>query len=185
MVSYHGGYQCLADGMVTTLSLREPMDWTHLSSHLASCPKVRDYVDNFWARLTSFQPNQPVVMQPRPVVEVVSMPVPTPTLPPNPLARSGNVQVIIFMDYNNDYVLGDGELVDNTDVTVKYEDGSSYTQKTVNGMVTFNFTNKLKGSLVTVAAPEIYRTMETTIPDDGNIFVLIRLVPPGLPIKLP
>ena len=186
MVSYHGGYQCLADAMLATLTQRETMDWAHLSTHLETCPDVRDYVDNLWARVTAFQPNPAAVMVPRPVVEIYTpTPAVAPTVPPNPLARNGRVHVIVFTDYNNDNVLGNGELVDNVEVTVKYEDGSIESQKTANGEVTFNFQNKLKGSRVKVTVPEIYRTVDVTVPDDGNIFVLVRLAPPSLPSKLP
>ncbi|MCE1253090.1 MAG: hypothetical protein LWX83_06020 [Anaerolineae bacterium] len=186
MVSYHGGYQCLADAIVSTLTQQQVLTWTNLSSHLGSCPDARDYVDNFWARLSSFQPNQSAVIQSRPVIEVrTPTPAPTPTLPPNPRARNGHVQVIVYMDYNNDYVLGDDELVDNIGVTVKYEDGSSETKTAVKGIATFVFSNQLKGSRVTIIIPQVYRNLEMTVPDDGNIFVLVRLIPPGLPGKLP
>jgi hypothetical protein len=186
LVSYHGGYQCLTDALTTTLSQGEYMNWDHLSTHLDSCPDARDYVNNIWARVTGFQPNPATAIESRPVVEMLTpTPQPTPTLPPNPLARSGHVQVVVFMDYNNDYVLGDGELVDGVDITVKYEDGTSETQKSLNGAATFNFKDKLKGSRVTITAPNVYRTMNVSVPDDGNIFVLIRLAPPSLPSKLP
>ena len=186
LVSYHGGYQCLSDAIASTRTLGEPVDWEHLSTHLDSCPDAKDYVNNVWSRVTGFQPNPATVIQSRPVVEIMTpTPAPTPTLPVNPQARSGHVQVVVFVDKNNDYVLSDGELVDGVVITVKYEDGTSETQKSVNGSATFNFKDKLKGSRVTIIVPSVYRTMNVSVPDDGNIFVLIRLASPSLPSKLP
>ena len=186
LVSYHGGYQCLSDAITSTLGQGERVDWEHLSNHLDSCPDAKDYVNNIWARVTGFQPNPATALQSRPVVEIMTpTPAPTPTIPPNPLARSGKVQVVVFVDKNNDYVLSDGELVDGVDITVKYEDGTSEMQKSVQGESTFNYKDKLKGSRVTIIVPNVYRTMNVSVPDDGNIFVLIRLAPPSLPSKLP
>jgi hypothetical protein len=81
--------------------------------------------------------------------------------------------------------LSDGELVDGVDITVKYEDGTSESLKSVQGESTFYYKDKLKGSRVTIIVPDVYRTMNVSVPDDGDIFVLIRLAPPSLPSKLP
>ena len=186
LVSFHGGYQCLSDGIATTLSNGEAMTWENLSTHLSECYDTVDYVNNVWALTTGFQPNPALSVESRPAIEVITaVPPPTATPPPDPMSRDGDVQVIVFIDNNNDYVLDTGELVNGVDVTVQYEDGTKETKKSVNGEASFIFKNKLKGSKVTIMVPQVYRTMNVSVPDDGKIFALIRLSPPVLPTKLP
>lgn len=183
LVSYHSGYQCLADAVATTQQNQEVFDWPHVSSHLL-CNGAKDYVDNFWQDLmgfTSIVSEQQVSES----LEVAVMATPTPIPLPKPLMSQATLRILVYLDKNNDGKPEPDEMLNGLTAEVSFTDGPSLTQVISNGVATLDLSNHQIGSQLTVSIKSLFYYYQASIPANGEIPVTIRLTQPVLPPALP
>jgi hypothetical protein len=184
LVSYNGGFQCLANALSETKQFNEPIDWIHVSERLP-CERAKEYVDSFWANLTTFDQFTIPLDLDQPMVTPIIAPTAVPTPIPTPVLAQSTLRVIVYVDRDGDRVVDEDERVDGVTVVVRYEDGTSQTQTVVRGEAVFNMAGRPINSSVTVSLPNFYRVFRTRIPAEGEVLVLFRLEEPELPPVLP
>jgi hypothetical protein len=184
LVSYNGGYQCLVDALSETQRFNEPTDWRHVSERLA-CERSREYVDSFWANLTTFDQYTIPLPPEAPMVMPTFAPTAVPTPVPTPVLATSTLRVLVYVDRNGDGEVDEDERVDGVTVVVRYEDGTSETRTVTRGEALFNMAGKPINSSVTVSLPTLYRVYRTRVPAEGEVLVVFRLEEPQLPPVLP
>lgn len=188
LVSYHSGYQCLADALDYTAYNSLPLDWPHVSNYLA-CPGGQLYVNAFWKSLSDFDANRlKTTAAAQPAVIATFVPtraVPTPTVTPTPVRALSHISVLVYVDSNNNNYPEPNERVNGVKVTVTFPDGQVINAVTVNGIADIDLTGRTVGEDVIVALPELYRTQKVRVMQDGEIPVTFRLDQPVVPPVLP
>jgi hypothetical protein len=76
-------------------------------------------------------------------------------------------------------------MVDDLEVVVTFEDGSSRSQILSDGVATFDLTGQQINADVEVSIPFIFRSQLITIPATGEVQVEFRLDEPVYPNTLP
>jgi hypothetical protein len=189
-VSYHSGYQCLAEALDRNIFNKYPATWENISRFL-TCAGGTTYVNDVWKSLTEFDASRikrPESPRPVYVPTFVATPEPTRVLPPTatPFAASlGSIRVLVYVDSNANNYPEANERVNDAAVEVRFPDGQIISGKTVNGEVLIDLTGHSVGVDVIVALPELYRTQRVRIPQDGEIPVVFRLDAPVVPPTLP
>jgi hypothetical protein len=184
LVSYNGGYQCLVDALSETKTFNETTNWANVSNRL-TCERTKDYVDSFWANLTTF--DQYVIPPSTDQKGVLPTFAPTavPTIAPTPVLANSFLRVLVFVDRDGDGVVDEDERVENVQVVVRYEDGTSETKTVSRGEAIFNMSGKQIDSSVTISLPTLYRVYRTRIPAEGEVLVVFQVEEPSLPPVLP
>jgi hypothetical protein len=190
LVSYHSGYQCVAQALDYTIYNQLPTDWIYISRY--SCPGTNAYINNIWNALENFdaarikRPDSPRPVY-VPTFEATRTPVPTPTITPTPvIERSlGSVRVLVYVDANNNFYPDPNERVDDVLVLARLPDGQEYTARTMNGEVLIDLTGQPIGRDVVISLPELFRTQRVRTLRDGEIPVVFRLEQPVVPPVLP
>lgn len=183
LVSYHSGYQCLADAVATTQENQEVFDWPHVSSHLL-CNGAKDYVDNFWQDLmgfTSIVSEQQVSES----LEVAVMATQTPIPLPKPLMSKATLRILVYLDKNNNGKPEPDEMLNGLTAEISFTDSPSLTQVISNGVATLDLSNHQIGAQLTVSIKSLFYYYQASIPANGEIPVTIRLTQPVLPPALP
>jgi hypothetical protein len=185
LVGYHSGYQCLENAVRNVTDRDEPLDWSHLATYLETdCPGSVAYVDHIfnliYANSQPSRPKGPSIQGPHSTAILQGKPPNN----PHPLIN-GSLDVIVYMDYNNDKKPSDNEKLDNLAVDITFADQSTRREFTVNGEVKINYSGQPVGSTVTVALPLVYQEMSFDIPGNGNTTLVFRLTAPNLPSGLP
>jgi len=187
-LSYHSGYNCLADALDYTTFNLQPVDWSHVSAFL-SCGGGRAYVDNIWKALNEFDAYRvkpPSSTRPEVLPTFAPTPaIPTPTPTPTPVLAMSKVRVLVYVDINANVYPDAGERTDGVSVVLTFSDGSSQTALTANGEAVFSMAGRVVGEDVLVTLPELYRTEKVRIIRDGEIPVVFRLEQPVVPPALP
>jgi len=183
MVSYHSGYGCLDSAIEAAAKNGESMDWQNVSEHLA-CQGARQYVDNFWNSLTTFDSK---VLVPT-IVETANVNLmPTPTLMPLPTAAisSASVLIRVYVDNNNNDTSEPSEGVSGVSVRLTFSNGlNEFGTTNDQGEAKFSLTGRTVGEVINVSLVNLYRSRDLTLPDTGVVEVLFRFVQPNLPFNL-
>lgn len=182
MTAYHAGYSCLANAVAEAKADGVIVDWPNVASRLR-CRGAAEYVNNLWLKLDQQFAAQPAAPAPEPTLVPTFSPLatPIPTTPAPPVT----VQVLVYLDANNNQVVDPGEEVDGLEVVVRYSSGETQRQTTSDGQAVFQTFGELVGSRVTVQLPTLFRETTTTIPANREISVTFRLEQPPLPTALP
>jgi hypothetical protein len=106
---------------------------------------------------------------------------PTPTV----FRSLAHVQVLVYVDKNNNNYPDESEKVDNIAVQAQFEDGSTLSARTVKGEAVFDLSGRPVGGNITILLPDLYRTQKVRIKQDGEIPVIFRLQEPVVPPVLP
>jgi hypothetical protein len=184
LVSYNGGYQCLVNALSDTKRFNESTTWNNVSERL-TCERTKEYVDSFWANLTSFSQYVIPPSDDQPFEVPSFAPTAVPTIAPTPVLAASTLRVLVYVDRDGDGVIDEDERVDGVTVVVRYEDGTSETRTVSQGEAEFNMSGKQINSSVTVSLPNLYRVYRTRIPAEGEVLVIFRLEEPPLPPVLP
>jgi hypothetical protein len=194
ILTYHGGYYCLRNSLEIVKEKGLEPTWANVSANLV-CPNARDYVDSLWENVTSFQLNyvpqptlSPEQLQPTGQSDLVQFPpTATPIFTPTPKTylASGKINVYLYIDTNNNFVMDESELIDSANILVEFANGSSLTVPVRNGEAIIEYENQFKDSDVTITVVEIYQSTQVRIPESGELYTILRIPPPELPELLP
>lgn len=187
LVSYHSGYQCLAQAVIQTRNHQLPFDWPYVSRYL-TCPGSIYYVQEFWKSLEQFDAYRYIPAYPdRATAQFVSTPTPVPTavITPTPVLSMSHIRVLVYVDTNGNNYPELPERVDDVNVEVTSLLGPTLTGTTVDGEVIFDLTGRPVNEDVTVSLPELFRTQRVRVTRDGEIPVVFRLEQPVVPPVLP
>jgi hypothetical protein len=185
VVSYHSGYQCLLTGLDAALQNKEPLDWAHVGPRI-DCQDSQAYVNDVWNRLSAFDayllppsdPDQPEIVP-------TFFPTPTPTITPTPMLAKSQLKVLVYVDTNHDQIPQPGEMVNDLEVLLTFEDGSTRSQVLSNGIATFDLTGQQINADAEVSIPFLFRSQSIIIPASGEVLVEFRLEEPVFPKTLP
>ncbi|HZW03845.1 MAG TPA: hypothetical protein VFF68_07955, partial [Anaerolineaceae bacterium] len=182
MVSYHAGYSCLNNAIIEADADGVVIDWPNVASRLR-CFGAGEYVNNLWSKLDAQYAAQRATAAPEPTQLPTFAPraTPIPTTPVPPVT----VQVLVYLDANNNQIVDPGEEINGLDVQVRFSSGETQTRPTTGGEVTFETVGEPVGSRVTVLLPTLYRETTTTIPANREVSITFRLEQPPLPTALP
>lgn len=185
MVAYHSGINCLEYALNNIVRGGWQATWSQVAEEL-KCSGAREYVDQFWAELETFEENQMIANQA--VVEVAPVaPLPTPTFIPTPtiaLSRA-KIRVQVYSDTNGNGIPEASEMANDVDVLVQFVDGNELFGRTVNGEANFDLTGYPVGMGMTISLPSFYRTEQMTVPPDGETLVTFKFTGPPFPTALP
>jgi hypothetical protein len=194
LISYHGGYQCLNNALLTISRDRSSTQWSNLSSYVNSCPYVVDYVENIFQTLSTFQ-DYKATPSPGTVVKIsTSTPTiaPTPTITPIPPTKTpvpglvnGKISVLVYVDFNNNNLSEANEQLDGLEVDARFTDGKVIVQNLIKGEAVIEFKEQPANSISIVSIPYLFREIPVLIPESGEAFVVFRLPPPSVPNQLP
>ena len=190
IAAYHSGYGCLDVAVGATTDAGESIDWGNVSKHLA-CQGAKQYVDNFWNSLTSFDSK---VIAPD-LVENASVGLipkgtpflyPTAIATPTPAASTASVSVTVFVDKNGNDTPDPLEGVSGVNVKITFSNGS-FRSATTNdqGNVVFNLTGRTVGEVENVSLVDLYRSKNVVLPQTGLVEIQFKIDQPILPAKLP
>ena len=182
LVGYHSGYQCLENAVKNVTDRNEPLDWGHVATYLESdCPGSVAYVDKVFNLIYANSPlKEPSDQGPHSTAILQGKPPDN----PHPLIN-GLLDVIVYMDYDNDKKPSENEKLDHLAVDVTFADQTTRREYTVNGEIKINYSGQAVGSTATVALPLVYQEMSFDIPANGNTTLVFRLTAPDLPSGLP
>jgi hypothetical protein len=156
-----------------------------------ACQGAKQYVDNFWNTLTSF--NNKVVAPD--IVENASVGLiprgtpflyPTAIATPTPAASNASVSVIVFVDKNGNNIPDPLEGVSGVTVKITFSNGSSRTATTNDqGNVVFNLTGRIVGEVENVSLVDLYRSKNVVLPQTGLVELQFKIDQPILPSTHP
>ena len=189
-VSYHSGFQCLSTAITYLEYNKLPATWENASRFL--CSSGVSYVNDFWKSLDEFdlyrirradrsQLVARATFVPTPIPTVTS----TPTVTPTVVRSMGRIRVLVYMDSNVNNYPEDAEKVEGVSVEARFADGTVLTAQTVRGEVIFDLSGRRVGDEVTVALPDLFRTLKVRVVRDGEIPAVFRLEEPVVPPALP
>ena len=184
-VSYHSGYQCLANALNYAAFNREQADWASVSKYL-TCYNGTAYVNDMWTALNEFDGYR--IKRPEsssPVALPTFVPTAAPTLTPTPVRAMSHLRVVVYQDANNNNYPENEEKIDGVMVDVQLSDGATLSGVTVNGEVIIRLDGQAVGAEAVVTLPDLYRTQRVLVLRDGEIPVIFRLEPPVVPPALP
>jgi hypothetical protein len=182
MVSYHGGYQCLDTAVGAARVDQQTVTWENIAARL-DCMNAKDYVNSLWDRLATNEQQQPIVYPPAPTLIPTFQRAPTP-IPPTP-EPPVVINVVVYVDTNENNTPESNEYVDGLNVQVTFADGKTATQMTQNGTARFSVSGESVGTSVNISLPRLYRQYQTTVPANRQIDYTFRLEAPLLPFILP
>ena len=119
LVSYHAGYQCLYNAAEAVFRAGMPFTWENVSSYL-DCPGAKEYVDDFWQNLTTFdayvkpQSAAPAVLR-LPTIIPTKTPVPTPL----PQLSKNTIRVFVYLGLEGKEFPNDIQWVNGASVEVR------------------------------------------------------------------
>jgi hypothetical protein len=183
VLSYHAGYNCLEYAVATSALYQEPITWGNVSRHIY-CEGAREYVDSIWNKLEDFSDFHPPAIDSNAKIYFPTQ-TPMPTATANPGLVNGGIHIVMFVDYNNNLRMDEGEKVSGEIVKIELDDKTQYSGKMDNGELHFYFQNKLVGQKGKAVAVNLYQSFEFTIPKSGEVLIVFRLQPPKSPIRLP
>ena len=185
LASYHSGISCLNDAVLTAKKGGLPVNWANVSE-LFTCKGARDYVNGYMDNLINFDKN---LYQPSDLLSVIAGPtiVPTQTAVPTPTVYVSDAKIIVkvYIDRNGNNTPDDGEWIDAMSVQVSISNSKQLTQRTVNGVTTFDMSGYAPGSGIDVSLPGLYRNNTFLLPDHGDVTVVFKFDQPALPTSLP
>ncbi|MBN1148813.1 MAG: hypothetical protein JXA78_16245 [Anaerolineales bacterium] len=191
LVSYHSGSWCLQDAIRYVAQPGSRIYWGEVAPRL-SCPGAREYVDQFWASLSTFkdglvQPGEFDVGQVIPTFLPTPTPTPLPTYTPSPtpVLSDAKIRVQVFIDLNANGLPDELEWLDEIPVRLNLENGVQFFGTTVAGEVVFDMTGNSAGLRGIVSLPGLYRSSEIVLPEHGEMFVVFMFTKPLLPTDLP
>ena len=186
MVSYHSGYDCIRRAIFDTKKDSKAVNWTNVALNLDNtCLGATDYVDDFWNQLETFDANrlQPVTAEIPGQAAFMPTAVPSPT--PAPPVTSSTIRVMVYVDANRNNRFDPGEGVNDVEVRVEVDDGTSYSKVLTDGVALFPMTGKKIGARAVVSIPLLFRSEQVLLPDTGDVPVSFRLEEPVAPPALP
>lgn len=184
MVSYHSGFGCLLNALQATQTNKEPLDWAHISSHLA-CSGAKAYVESFWQRLTTFSSYTTPPDDPKQPTLVPTFTTPTPMPTATPIYSKGRLRLVVYVDSDGNGTPTPDELVNDVVVTAEFSDGSSAQQTVRNGEAVFDLSSKGVGTSIDLSVGYLFRSYHLMVPESGEIVYTIRLDQPLIPTKMP
>jgi hypothetical protein len=185
MVAYHSGINCLDNALRNIVREGWQVTWSQIADEI-KCTGAKEYVEQFWAELETFEENQIIANQG--VVELAPVaPVATPTLVPTPTIAlsSAKIRVQVFADINGNGLPEPPEMANDVEVLMQFADGNELSGRTVNGEVVFDLTGYPIGMGMTISLPSFYRTEQMTVPPDGETLVTFKFTGPPFPTALP
>lgn len=182
LLSYHSGVSCFERAVKSTPNGAR-LDWENLSSNV-DCDGGVDYVDGVWGNLLSFElyrytPAGQEIVQVVPDFSATRTPFPTPVL------STAEVEVLAFLDSNQNGIPEDSERLDDITVLLQSVDGTEVTGNIVDGQVTLPLADFSIGSEVTVSLPEYFRSETIVVPQQGVVPVTFIFTQPTLPTAIP
>jgi hypothetical protein len=184
MVSYHSGYGCLDVAVTAAAKDEVSIDWAHVSDHLL-CQGAKQYIDNFWYSLTTFDDN---VIVPTIVDTARVGLIPTHTMMPSPapVISKASIHILVFVDINKNSIPDPSEGVSGVSVKLTFANGISETKKTNDqGEVFFDLTGRVVGEEANISLVNLYRNQSVTVPETGIVNVLFPFNQPSLPTVHP
>ena len=185
LLSYHSGISCFEEAVAKVTKIGLPVDWDNVSGQLR-CESGVKYVDGLWGNLLSFEtyrytPGDLEFVQVNPVFLPTRTPIPTAT----PNVSSASVEVVVYLDSNQNDSVDEGEGLDGIPVLLHAQDGTEISQTTVNGVVLFDLTGLPVGIEATISLVNLYRSETFVIPRDGVISQEFKFDQPVLPTAIP
>jgi hypothetical protein len=185
LVAYHSGINCLDHALQNIVREGWQITWDQIAAEL-KCTGAKDYVDQFWAELTTFEENQMIANQGAPELAPV-VPLATPTLVPTPTMAlsSATIRVQVYADINGNGLPEPAEMANDVEVLLQFADGTQSSGRTENGEVAFDLTGIPVGMGMTISLPSFYRTEQMTVPPAGETLVTFKFTGPPFPTALP
>jgi hypothetical protein len=185
MLSYHSGISCFEESVAKVAKIGLPVDWDNVSGQL-SCDSGVKYVDGFWGNLLSFDtyrytPGDLEFVQVNPVFLPTRTPIPTAT----PNVSNASVEVIVYLDSNQNDSFDEGEGLDGIPVLLNAQDGTELSQTTANGVVVFDLSGLPVGIEATISLANLFRSETFVIPRDGVVTQEFKFDQPVLPTTIP
>src|SRR5258706_942153 len=185
LASYHSGISWFQNAVLATKKNRLPVTWVNVSEEM-SCKGGRDYVNGFMDSLFTFDRN---LYEPGDLLSVIAAPtiVPTRTPVPTPTVFVSDAKIIVkvYIDRNGNNAPDDGEWIDAMSVQVSISNSKQLTQRTINGITTFDMSGYAPGSGIDVSLPGLYRNNTFLLPEHGDVTVVFKFDQPVLPTSLP
>jgi len=159
--------------------------WENVSKQL-KCKGGAEYVNGYWDNLVAFdnylyEPSDLLSVIAQPTIVPTRTPVPTPTV----YISSAKIIVKVYVDRNGNGVADDGEWIDAMTVQVSVSNSEKLTQRTINGITTFDMTGYPPDSGIDVSLPGLYRNETFLLPKQGDVTVVFKFDQPVLPTTLP
>lgn len=185
LTTYHGGVSCFGRAFLKVQEKGLDITWENLSKEL-TCTGAADYVNGFMDELNSFdyylyQPADLITMAALPTIVPTRTPIPTPTV----FVSSAKIVVHVYLDRNRNGASDAGEGIDAMTVEVNTSDNKKVSQRTQNGVATFDMSGYTPGLRVDVSLPGLYRNESFTLPEQGEVSVVFKFDMPVLPTNLP
>lgn len=184
LVSYHSGFGCLLTALRETQAGNEPMDWQHISTHLA-CPGAKTYIETLWQRLTTFDSYTIAPDDPKGPTLMPTFITPTPIPTATPVYSTGKLRLLVYVDSDGNRTPTPDELVDGVSVTAKFSDGTSETKTVTDGEALFDLSRHGVGTSIELSVGYLFRTYRLVVPASGEIVYTIRLDEPLIPTVMP
>ena len=89
------------------------------------------------------------------------------------------------MDRNGNNSPDEGEWIDAMSVQISISNNQHLTQRTINGITTFDMSGYTPNSSIDVSLPGLYRNNTFLLPEHGDVTVVFKFDQPVLPTILP
>lgn len=184
-LSYHSGLSCFQQAVVATKKAKQPINWENVAERL-KCKGGENYVDGFMNNLASFDfylldTTDSSVVLGAPTIIPTRTPVSTPTAH----VSNATVKVQVFIDRNGNGTPEEGEWIDAMSVLLETSTNQQITQRTENGIATFDMSGFTPGISVNVSLPGFYRSQRFDLPETGEVTVTFMFEQPPLPTIIP
>ncbi|MFT3893903.1 MAG: hypothetical protein QM730_19925 [Anaerolineales bacterium] len=185
LATYHGGVSCFGRAFLEVQDKGQDPTWKNVSKEL-TCTSAVNYVNGFMDELNSFdyylyQPSDLVTVAAVPTIVPTRTPIPTPTV----FVSNAKIVVHVYLDRNRNNTPDPGEEIDAMTVEVNTSDNKKLSQRTQNGLATFDMAGFTPGVKVDVSLPGLYRNESFTLPEQGEVSVVFKFDMPALPTNLP
>ncbi len=185
LASYHSGVSCFQQAVLATKKERLPVTWENVSNNM-SCKGGEGYVKGFMENLFAVDHN---LYEPGNLLAVIAAPtfVPTQTPVPTPTVFVSDAKIIVevYMDRNGNNSPDEGEWIDAMSVQASISNNQHLTQRTINGITTFDMSGYAPNSSIDVSLPGLYRNNTFLLPEHGDVTVVFKFDQPVLPTILP
>ncbi len=128
-----------------------------------------------------YEPSDLLSVIAAPTIVPTRTPVPTPTV----FVSDAKIIVKVYIDRNGNNAPDDGEWIDAMSVQVSISNTKQLTQRTINGITTFDMSGYAPGSGIDVSLPGLYRNNTFLLPEHGDVTVVFKFDQPVLPTSLP
>jgi hypothetical protein len=184
-LSYHSGLSCFQQAVVATKKAKQPINWENVAERL-KCKGAENYVDGFMNNLASFDfylldTTDSSVVLGAPTIIPTRTPVSTPTAH----VSNATVKVQVFIDRNGNGTPEEGEWIDALSVLLETSTNQQISQRTENGIATFDMSGFTPGISVNVSLPGLYRSQRFDLPETGEVTVTFMFEQPSLPTNIP